>query len=168
MTQLFLPGIEEWRDVPGFPGYQASSLGRVRSNKRTPNKQGWKLLKTPPCQDGYLQCPLRGPDGKTYNSRVHRIVALTFLGLRPPGHVAHHKDENPAHNWWTNLEYKLRGKHTIDHLSHLCAEEREEMRAIYMDHEHDLSKLAALFGVSVEVTERAVADLVAVFGAEQE
>ena len=43
--------------------------------------------------------------GKPRHIRVHRLVALTFIGSVPPGHEVHHVDGDKTHNAATNLQY---------------------------------------------------------------
>ena len=63
---------EEWREVQGFPGYQASSWGRVRSTQTRHVKKPAVL------QSGYHVMCLRKA-GKLFNVKVHRIVAAAFM-----------------------------------------------------------------------------------------
>lgn len=42
-------------------------------------------------------------DGKPKSRKIHQLVLETFVGLRPPGMVACHKDDNPANNHLDNL-----------------------------------------------------------------
>ena len=101
---------EEWRDIRGYPGYQASSLGRVRSLDRTVKCKGGtrvhkgKTLKLSVHPNGYLLC---APcvNGKAHNTHVHRLVMLAFVGPLPAGCWTAHNDGNPANNALSNLRY---------------------------------------------------------------
>ncbi len=102
---------EEWRPVFGFPYYEASNLGRVRSIPRLVQsgrgKPGvmvlrkGKILKQIPSK-GYLVVKLGGPNKAV---GVHRAVALAFHGPCPEGLVVDHVDTNKHNNAPGNLEY---------------------------------------------------------------
>lgn len=76
---------EEFRDIPGFPGYQVSSLGTVRSMKKAKNvrilKTWWRGNKTK-----YMVVELYR-DGMSHEIKVSFIVSAVFpgdpLGYRP-------------------------------------------------------------------------------------
>lgn len=107
--------IEHWRAIEGFPGYEISSLGRVRSfwQKTGANKRwGYYLGRTPqvamlqPDKDGYLSKGLRR-DGKDYCRRVHRLVAQAFIPNDRPAIATkvNHKNNIPGDNRVENLEW---------------------------------------------------------------
>ena len=74
---------EQWRTIDGFPDYQISDFGRVKSFKRsTP-----KILS--PC---YTQCYASldlSLDGIKYRKYVHNLVADAFLECRSGLDVRH-------------------------------------------------------------------------------
>lgn len=82
--------IEEWRDIKGFEKlYQVSDWGRVKSLDRTVTENSkyghtidvnfkGRMLKQPLDKDGYCLVGLH-KNGKTYNKRVHILVAETFI-----------------------------------------------------------------------------------------
>lgn len=86
------------RDIPGYPGYQASAGGRVWSAKTS------RYLKPQADKGGYL---IIAPsvDGKARPSRVHRLIALAYLGPCPPGMEVRHLNGAPADNRVENLAY---------------------------------------------------------------
>lgn len=95
---------EIWKPIPGYDGYEASSLGRVRSVDRY-DKRGvllkGRVLK--PTRDrGYSRVNL-SVKGKRFEKKVHRLVMLTFRGesLLP----VDHRDGNKDNNCLSNLEY---------------------------------------------------------------
>lgn len=95
---------ETWRGVPGFPQYEVSSLGRVRSNLFH-GKPRTKILKRSlrgKCRD-YWGVTLYN-DGVAYSMKVSRIVAMSFLGAIPPGMQVNHKDGNKLNDCPNNLE----------------------------------------------------------------
>jgi hypothetical protein len=81
----------ELRDIPGFPGYLATSNGEIMSLRRlTP-----KILKKEKNANGYYRVSLqRGYDGskrggRTMKVMVHQLVARAFLG-DPPNDGRHY------------------------------------------------------------------------------
>lgn len=95
---------ETWRDIPGFPDYQASNLGRVRSRKWGT----WKVLRpTEHSRTGYLVVSLR-VDGRYIARSVHRLIAATYLG-EAAGRDVNHKNGDKQDNTIANLEYLSRG-----------------------------------------------------------
>lgn len=113
---------EIWKDIPGFPGYQASTQGRIRShNKVTKSRRfperHWedriikqKLKKN----DKTLRVSL-WKEGKNYDLLVCRIVASTFLKDNLFSELTvNHMDGNRLNNNIGNLEWCTR-KENIQH-----------------------------------------------------
>jgi hypothetical protein len=92
---------EEWRDIPGFPNYQVSNLGRVRSVRIT-------IMKANKWNNDYLRLTLfkgKQSEGKFKSFGVHQLVALAFIGKRPEGHIVNHLDCDKTNNKVQNLAY---------------------------------------------------------------
>lgn len=95
---------ELWQGIPGFPDYQASSAGRIRSRKWG----DWKVLRpTSHSRTGYLVVSLR-VGGRYIARSAHRLVAVAFLG-EANGRDVNHKNGNKHDNAVANLEYLSRG-----------------------------------------------------------
>ena len=96
---------EEFKDIPNYEGiYQVSSFGRVKSlNYR--NSKKVRLLKISKTKKGYL-CVGLYKNSISKNWNIHKIVAITFLGHVPNGHViiVDHKNNIKAHNFKWNLQ----------------------------------------------------------------
>jgi hypothetical protein len=114
---------EEWRPVVGFPGYEVSSFGRVRSLDRISGGRhhhavkGRMLTQTRKPNDGYLSVPLcRNGQQSTIN--VHRVVSEAFLGPRPADYDTCHNDGDKTNNAVTNLRYDTRGANLLDSVAH--------------------------------------------------
>jgi hypothetical protein len=95
---------DRWRDIPGFPDYQAGSDGRIRSRKWG----SWRVLRaTRHSRTGYLVVSLR-VGGRYIARSVHRLIAAAFLG-EANGRDVNHKNGDKQHNAVANLEYLSRG-----------------------------------------------------------
>jgi len=93
---------EIWKPIPGFPGYEASSLGQIKSYRRC--KKG-RILKPRVNSRGYLQIIIQC-DLEDITRLIHTLIALTFIGPRPTvRHTIDHKDGNKLNNLPDNLEY---------------------------------------------------------------
>jgi hypothetical protein len=90
-----LVGTEAWRDIPGFPGYQASSLGRVRSPR--------KVLSQYRSNKGYFLVTIDGTGN--HNRAVHVLVARAFHGEPPEGSEVAHDDGDKDNNRPGNVLY---------------------------------------------------------------
>lgn len=99
---------EEWRPVPPFPMYDASTLGRIRNREQGHILQFWTN------RYGYSQV-LLSRDGQKKQVSVHRAVAEAFLGPAG-GMTVNHRDGNKLHNAITNLEYMTNAEN-IEHAS---------------------------------------------------
>lgn len=93
---------EIWKPIPGLADYEASSLGRIRSYKRSTIP---RIVKTAEQNNGYLKVPLQKDFKNRKTFLVHRLVALAFIGPRPEGFTIDHRDGNKLNNKPDNLEY---------------------------------------------------------------
>lgn len=113
---------EEWRTIPGHPNYEASTHGRIRSITHTtvgkdgvPRTYQGKILATYTRDDmGHQSVPL----GYRVSDEVHRLVARTFLGPRPPGLETRHLDGDGSNNRIENLAYGTHSENMIDRVEH--------------------------------------------------
>jgi len=109
--------LEEWRQIKGYPSYEVSSLGRVRSKDKsvTVLRNGktyerlfkGKLLKLTVTRDRgiYCQVGLYNDEG-SWRVKVHGLVARAFLGKPPKGtKEVMHLDDDGLNNKVGNLQW---------------------------------------------------------------
>lgn len=112
---------EVWLPVANSPGYEVSSLGRVRSlDREIVDRRGRvKRLKgkvlSPGFHDfGYPFVML----GKQRGEKVHVLVAEAFIGPRPPGMQVCHDDGVETNNVPGNLYYGTPKQNQADRRRH--------------------------------------------------
>ncbi len=86
--------------IKGAPDYYINKNGEVFSSKYK-NRRRLKTSINPVC--GYEYISLR-INGKTHQSTVHRLMALSFYGELPEGMTINHIDFNKTNNKISNLE----------------------------------------------------------------
>ena len=101
---------EVWRAIPGYDGYEVSSIGRVRSLDRiiSDGRQlRGRVLKTWAAGRGYRYVCL----GAQAKLGVHRVVALSFIGEPPKGkNEAAHLNGDPSDNRADNIVWASRSE----------------------------------------------------------
>lgn len=107
-----LLAAEEWRSIPGFNGYEASNLGRVRSSRRGK----WRMQSTHDDR-GYVRTRLWNGE-RMVNRRVHQLVALAFMGPLPDGCEVRHIDGIRNNNIPSNLEHGTSSDNSLDAVNH--------------------------------------------------
>lgn len=117
-----------WKNIEGFPDYQISDLGLVKSLQRrvlTTAGTGIPHLKTinekilkPAIRNGYLFVTLRRNNGHKANM-IHQMVADAFVGVRIDGLVVNHKNGNKLDNRAENLEICSKAKNTQHYFNSL-------------------------------------------------
>ena len=109
---------ELWKDIDGFPGYQVSNKGRVRSFKDFHGNITDKFRIITPVinKDGYYELTLYTSEHMKTTKRIHRLVANAFLGEHP-GLVVNHIDGIKSNNHINNLEFV-----TAEHNSTLASQ----------------------------------------------
>ncbi len=89
-----------WKTIEGYPDYQISDGGEVKSFKhRKPI-----VLKPSHGSSGYSHVLLYQND-KRNDCNVHRLVLVAFVGKCPAGMEANHIDGSKPNNRLDNLEY---------------------------------------------------------------
>jgi hypothetical protein len=101
---------EIWKPVPDYPGYEISSLGRLRSYWKIGQKENTlsiepqRIINQTIAPSGYFVANLaKNKRYKTY--QIHRVVLLAFVGPCPPKFVCCHKDGNRLNNILSNLRW---------------------------------------------------------------
>ena len=113
---------EIWKPISGFPGYEVSDHGRVRSYKLrgrgglaiTPQRI---LQPHQHDQKHYPQVNLYHK-GKGFARKIHRLVLQAFIGPCPEGFEACHNDHNRLNNHLSNLRYDTRSNNSHDSVGH--------------------------------------------------
>lgn len=134
---------EEWRPIPGFPGYDVSSWGRVRANPRsirTVSKYGLEgtrifpgRIMKPHSVAGYLSVGL-SEKGKVTHQYVHRIVASAFLEQPDDSKTqVNHKNGWKTDNHFRNLEWVTASEnnlHAFRELGRCISAEQRQARSL--------------------------------------
>jgi len=115
--------MEIWKSIVGYPDYEISNAGRVKSLSRI-NLRGFtlkeKIIKGGIDTSGYNHIPLRHK-GVRKSLSVHRLVALHFIPNPDNLPEVNHKDGNKLNNNDWNLEWNTRSenmKHA--YINYLC------------------------------------------------
>lgn len=113
--------MSNWLPIPGFPIYEVSDDGQVRSVERiTPSRRGefrrpTKTLAQHTSAKGYRNVCLYDGE-RSRRHQVHRLVALAFYG---PSHLqVRHLNGHPADNRLENLVYGTNAQNQQDSLEH--------------------------------------------------
>ncbi len=105
---------EEWRPIPGYPLYEASNFGRVKSHKR--GGRIMSQIKTGVKNKHYMAVSIY--TGKlprrTKLEKVHRLVLMAFDRLPNDEDVGCHKDDDQTFNHFENLYWGSRKDNTRD------------------------------------------------------
>jgi hypothetical protein len=93
---------EEWKEIPGFSKYEASSHGQVRRkgkdkvlSQQTKGEDGYKTVSN----------MISDKDGKKLTRTAHQLVALAFIPNPENKPTVHHKDNDRGNNHVSNLEW---------------------------------------------------------------
>lgn len=107
---------ETWRDIPGYTGlYAVSTLGRIWAYEK---RAGWKTR--PGCfmagsvsNRCYKQVVLC-KDGKPRCWLVSVLVLFTFVGPKPLGHIAEHRNNDTMDNVLSNLRWATQTQNCVN------------------------------------------------------
>ena len=128
---------ESWRPVPGFPGYEISDQGRVRSyraRERGRGAAGWYIAAEPqrilrPGGGRYPSVNLMDAQGRRQNVKIHNLVMQVFVGPCPPGMEVCHNNGDPTDNRLANLRYDTHEANMADASRHNAWAERSGLDA---------------------------------------
>jgi len=137
-----------WLPIPGYPDYDVSDQGQVRSRKSgTP-----RILKLRPHMGGYKLVRLFSK-GSWKDFTVHSLVLLTFVGPRPEGLCIRHLNSDPSDNSLSNLAYGTLSENMLDRTD--CGTHGQKLTPRHVRVIRGLSKLgfthrrlSKLFGVN--------------------
>ena len=135
--------MEEWRPIVGFPDYEISDKGRVKSLKYGKER----ILKDRPDGCGYFQVILC-INGKESSHKVHRLVAAAFIPNLTPEEtpIIDHIDRVRTNNSVSNLRW-------VNHSQNILNSDRHE-REMYgiTIHERMSKKFKVQMNVSKVMT----------------
>lgn len=113
-----MQSIEEWRAVVGYEGvYEVSDHGRVRRTAKGKGTRVGRMLTPLLHSTGRMQVSL-SVSGRPVVQKIHRLVALAFLGDPVPGQVVCHYDGDPTNNHVSNLRWDTQAGNHADSVRH--------------------------------------------------
>jgi hypothetical protein len=108
---------EIWRKLPISGRHEVSNMGRVRSwinpGRGAKELEEPRLLKCGKNAGGYVRVTI---EKRQYF--VHQLVLEAFIGPRPAGKEACHKDGNKSNNRSTNLRWDTKKANAEDSIRH--------------------------------------------------
>lgn len=146
------------KTILNFENYAVTKDGRVWSKRK------YKWLKSSDNGQGYLQIILC-KSGKMFSRKIHTLVLIAYVGLRPKGLECRHLDGNKQNNNLDNLCWGTRSENQKDSVRHgthrhgnPCGEQQgraklteQDVRMIIYMWRTELfsqSKIAAVYNVS--------------------
>lgn len=103
---------EIWKEIKGYPRYDVSNMGRVRSWCR--RGEAPKILRLRENNKGYFYILLRDHEQKKKHFLIARLVLKAFV-LNPENKAtANHIDEDKSNNCTSNLEW-MTVKENVNH-----------------------------------------------------
>lgn len=117
----------EFSAIPGFPGYEASPDGEIRSPR--------KVLKQFANNSGHLYVFLRR-GGETHRRYVHRLILTTFVSPPPTDMEGCHNDGDPSNNAVENLRWDTRAANVRDAI---LQGRHNNARKTHCKHGHELT-----------------------------
>lgn len=134
-ANIYSEPSEIWADLPGYQGsYEVSDRGRIRSlTRRVPRRGGTTAIR----QGRLLRPSLSGHstpqftanrDGVQERIFVHHAVLAAFVGPKPEGMIAMHRNGDPTDNRLVNLRYGTRAEVSLG------ARQRGTMRGLSITH----------------------------------
>lgn len=149
-----------WKVIPGYSNYSASNTGQVRRDVRLHNAMPGPVTISLDSR-GYPASSITADDGKSRKVGIHQLVALAFIGERPPGLIVCHNNGNPLDSTPTNLRYdthKGNGQDMARHGTSLRGEKHKSskltepdvvrIRELLRGGELSNKQIGAMFGVS--------------------
>lgn len=155
--------VEHWRDIPSWPDYAASDLGRVRRNA------GYSKYRGSDEHTAFIRERImtitydsRGRGFVTLNARgkrkraaVHRLVMEAFHG--PSDLLVRHLDDDPSNNRLYNLAYGTQQDNMNDRTYHRAVnaqfseDEADEIRRLHSEEGLSMRKIGREYGVNHSV-----------------
>ena len=135
-------GLEEWKPIPGFAGYEVSNYGNFRTY-RSANGKG--KLRTEPRElksrsisgKPYLRVTLTNPSGKQVDHKAHVLVLLTFIGPAPNSdQQTRHLNGNHQDNRLDNLAWGTPQENADDRIAHGTQLRGEDIRQSVLTEAH--------------------------------
>lgn len=102
--EIWLPEDDEWSQIPGYPGYEVSTSGRVYGPGRG---RRWSagLLHPYHTKHGHLYVDMTDEYGVQRRHYVHRLVAEAFIPNPHNLPIVRHLNDYPDDNRVENLEW---------------------------------------------------------------
>lgn len=148
--------VEVWRPISSCPGYDASSLGRIRRSTDVAtyySTRPGRVFNPKPKADGYVRTSVI-VNGKREPRYVQRLVCEAFHGPPPSEkHQAAHLNGVRHDNSALNLKWKTPLENETDKRAHGSKVEGEKCWKAYLsDHEVRLIRARVAFGEPIVQT----------------
>lgn len=109
---------EEWRVIPQFPCYSASSLGRIMRNCDGMHSKKGKIIKAHFSGGRYWSVPIFNENGKSTRN-IHTLICEAFHGVKEKeSHQVRHLDGNSSNNIPSNLRWGTAKENAADRFRH--------------------------------------------------